>query len=59
MIVLKFDTWEEFDDAIGSIATAFAEASKEAEQRNQTVIKNTACRLDKMSDPWSAQITKW
>ena len=39
MITISFDTWEEFDDAIGSIATAFAEASAEAEQRNQTVIK--------------------
>ena len=30
MLTLTFETWEEFDEAIGSISTAFAEASKEA-----------------------------
>lgn len=29
MITISFDTWDEFDNAIGSIATAFVEASKE------------------------------
>ena len=27
MIVLSFDTWEEFDEAIGSIASAFYNAT--------------------------------
>jgi len=31
MIVLSFETWEEFDDAIGNIATAFYKASNEEE----------------------------
>jgi hypothetical protein len=29
MIVLNFETWEEFDAAIGQIATAYAEAAAE------------------------------
>jgi hypothetical protein len=29
MIVLNFETWEEFDEAIASIATAYSEAAKE------------------------------
>lgn len=32
MIVLSFETWEEFDEAIGGIATAFYKASNEEEE---------------------------
>ena len=33
MIVLSFDTWEEYDEAIGSIASAFASASVAEEEQ--------------------------
>jgi hypothetical protein len=29
MITLTFETWEEFDEAIGQISSVFVEASKE------------------------------
>jgi hypothetical protein len=30
MIVLKFDTWEEYEEAIASIASIYANATEEA-----------------------------
>jgi hypothetical protein len=35
MIVLSFDTWEEFDNAIGDIASAFYNASLPQEEEEE------------------------
>jgi hypothetical protein len=35
MIVLSFDTWEEFDNAVGDIASAFYNASLPQEEEEE------------------------
>ena len=47
MIELTFDTWEEFDRAIGSIVTLETAIATPSEQQ-EFFFHSSACRLDNM-----------